>query len=93
MQTYQEKAPQPATAAATTAAPAATPVSAPDYPPTPTPAPPTPDPDDPADIIDMDTLLQILDLDEEDNHEFSSGMARAYFEQASATFEDMDDAL
>lgn len=40
----------------------------------------------------METLGQILDLDEEDNHEFSKGMAWAYFEQAAATFDDMDKA-
>ena len=50
------------------------------------------DPADPGDIIDMETLGQILDLDEEDSHEFSKGMAWAYFEQAAATFDDMDKA-
>ena len=41
----------------------------------------------------MDAFLQILDLDEEDNHDFSRGMAYAYFEQAASTFRDMDEAL
>ncbi|KAF8499375.1 signal transduction histidine kinase [Gautieria morchelliformis] len=89
----EEKPPPPPPTTATTTAPAATAVSVTEQPPTPTPGPPTPDPDDPADIIDMDTFNQILDLDEEDNNEFSSGMAWAYFEQAAATFGDMDSAF
>ncbi|KAH9849510.1 histidine-phosphotransfer domain HPT domain-containing protein [Lenzites betulinus] len=44
-------------------------------------------------IIDLDTFNQILDLDEEDTHEFSLGMAEAYFAQASTTFTDMDNAF
>lgn len=47
----------------------------------------------PADIIDMDTFRQILDLDEDDTHEFSSGMAYAYFDQAATTFSEMETAL
>lgn len=43
-------------------------------------------------IIEMDTLAQILDLDEDDTREFSKGMARAYFSQANQTFKEMDDA-
>ncbi|KAF8514918.1 hypothetical protein JB92DRAFT_2689738, partial [Gautieria morchelliformis] len=39
---------------------------------------------------DMDTFLQILDLDEEDNHGFNSGMPWAYFERAAAPFGDID---
>lgn len=41
----------------------------------------------------MDVLGQILELDEEDNHEFSMGMAGAYFSQAKTTFKDMSEAL
>ncbi|KAL5501629.1 YPD1 [Sanghuangporus vaninii] len=47
----------------------------------------------PADIIDMDTFRQILDLDEDETHEFSSGMAYAYFDQAATTFTEMESAL
>ncbi|KZT28907.1 histidine phosphotransferase, partial [Neolentinus lepideus HHB14362 ss-1] len=43
--------------------------------------------------IDMDTFHQILDLDEDDTHDFSRGMAWAYFSQASSTFDDMDEAF
>jgi hypothetical protein len=41
----------------------------------------------------METFRQILDLDEDDTHEFSRGMAWAYFSQAATTFKEMDDAL
>ncbi|OCB84065.1 NAD-binding protein [Sanghuangporus baumii] len=47
----------------------------------------------PADIIDMDTFRQILDLDEDETHEFSAGMAYAYFDQAATTFTEMESAL
>lgn len=40
----------------------------------------------------MDTFQQILDLDD-DTHEFSKGMAWAYFSQAEDTFKEMDGAL
>ncbi|THV03822.1 histidine-phosphotransfer domain, HPT domain-containing protein [Dendrothele bispora CBS 962.96] len=44
-------------------------------------------------IIDMDTFRQILDLDEDDDHEFSLEMVEAYYSQAGQTFIDMDEAL
>lgn len=44
-------------------------------------------------IIDMETFRQILELDEDETHDFSSGMAWAYFAQARSTFDDMDGAL
>ncbi|EJC97960.1 histidine-phosphotransfer domain, HPT domain-containing protein [Fomitiporia mediterranea MF3/22] len=44
-------------------------------------------------IIDMDTFRQILDLDEDETHDFSSGMAWAYFDQAATTFKEMKEAL
>ena len=44
-------------------------------------------------VIDLDTFNQILDLDEDDTHDFSLGMTEAYFAQASTTFTDMDAAL
>lgn len=45
------------------------------------------------DPIDMETFQQILELDEEDDREFSKDMVWAYFTQAKQTFEDLDDAL
>ncbi|KAI0714076.1 signal transduction histidine kinase [Cerioporus squamosus] len=48
---------------------------------------------DQEDVIDLDTFNQILDLDEDDTHDFSFGMTEAYFTQASTTFTDMDDAF
>ncbi|KAG6890606.1 hypothetical protein C0995_006582 [Termitomyces sp. Mi166 len=76
-------------------------------PPEPTPAPkdakepesesfhPDDKPDELADvdIIDMTIFNQIIELDEDDTHEFSNGMASAYFAQAEQTFKDMDIAL
>jgi len=44
-------------------------------------------------IIDMITFHQILDLDEDDTHDFSRGMAWAYFSQVTSTFKEMDDAF
>ncbi|KAI5117247.1 hypothetical protein M0805_001564 [Coniferiporia weirii] len=45
------------------------------------------------DVIDLETFNQILDLDEDETHDFSSGMAWAYFAQARGTFKEMDEAL
>ncbi|KAF6757546.1 histidine-phosphotransfer domain HPT domain-containing protein [Ephemerocybe angulata] len=45
------------------------------------------------DPIDMETFQQILELDEEDDREFSKDMVWAYFTQAKQTFKDLDDAL
>ncbi|KIP02193.1 hypothetical protein PHLGIDRAFT_79483, partial [Phlebiopsis gigantea 11061_1 CR5-6] len=47
----------------------------------------------PPEIIDMETFEQILELDEDDTHDFSSGMAWQYFSQAQVTFKEMDEAL
>ncbi|KAL7279695.1 hypothetical protein ACG7TL_006102 [Trametes sanguinea] len=44
-------------------------------------------------VIDLDTFNQILDLDEDDTHDFSLGMTEAYFTQARTTFVDMDKAF
>ncbi|KAH9923587.1 histidine-phosphotransfer domain HPT domain-containing protein [Amylocystis lapponica] len=46
----------------------------------------------PPTTIDLETFHQILDLDEDDTHDFSRGMAWAYFSQASTTFTEMDEA-
>ncbi|KAI8994109.1 histidine phosphotransferase [Trametes punicea] len=44
-------------------------------------------------VIDLDTFNQILDLDEDDTHDFSLGMTQAYFSQAATTFVEMDKAF
>jgi osomolarity two-component system, phosphorelay intermediate protein YPD1 len=44
-------------------------------------------------IVDMTIFQQILDLDEDDTHDFSREMVWAYFEQATETFGGMDAAL
>lgn len=41
----------------------------------------------------MDTFEQILELDEDDEREFSSEMVWQYFEQAEQAFTDMDTNL
>ncbi|KAG2193576.1 signal transduction histidine kinase [Mucor mucedo] len=47
----------------------------------------------PEDLIDMNTFEQLLDMDDEDDHEFSYSIVLNYFEQADTTFKDMDEAL
>ena len=44
-------------------------------------------------LIDLEIFRQILELDEDDSHEFSREMAFAFFSQAETTFNDMDLAL
>ncbi|KAI0092302.1 histidine-phosphotransfer domain, HPT domain-containing protein, partial [Irpex rosettiformis] len=44
-------------------------------------------------VVDMDTFEQILELDEDDEREFSSEMVWQYFEQAEQAFADMDTKL
>ncbi|KDQ09858.1 hypothetical protein BOTBODRAFT_116495, partial [Botryobasidium botryosum FD-172 SS1] len=44
-------------------------------------------------IIDWETFNQILEMDEEDDHEFSISIMQNYFEQAVAKFKEMDAAL
>ncbi|KAI9485495.1 MAG: signal transduction histidine kinase [Benjaminiella poitrasii] len=41
----------------------------------------------------MNTFEQLLDMDDEDDHEFSYSIVNNYFEQAEATFEAMDNSL
>lgn len=41
----------------------------------------------------MATFDQLLDMDDEEDHEFSKSIVWDYFIQAEATFEDMDGAL
>ncbi|KAF9439094.1 hypothetical protein BGZ76_000056 [Entomortierella beljakovae] len=45
------------------------------------------------DIIDHTTFDQLLEMDDEEDHEFSKSLVWNYFEQAEKTFEDMDEAM
>jgi osomolarity two-component system phosphorelay intermediate protein YPD1 len=45
------------------------------------------------DLIDMNTFDQLLDMDDDDDHEFSYSIVLNYFEQVETTFDDMDGAL
>jgi len=47
----------------------------------------------PQDIIDIDVFGQLLEMDEEDEREFSRSLVWNYFEQAESTFANMDKAL
>lgn len=40
----------------------------------------------------MEVFQQILDLDDDDTHEYSRELASAYFAQATTTFKDMNKA-
>lgn len=53
----------------------------------------TSDPDAPEPVIDMDTFSQILEMDDDDTHEFSMSIVENYMEQAEVTFKSMDDAF
>ncbi len=44
-------------------------------------------------VVDMDTFEQILELDEDEDMEFSSEMVWQYFEQAEQAFTDMEAKL
>ncbi|KAK2459644.1 hypothetical protein APHAL10511_008289 [Amanita phalloides] len=75
--------------------PTSTPSSPRDAPDQPEPSSPNKDKpkDEPKDdAIDMETFIQIIELDEDDR-DFSTGMVEAYFEQAIVTFKNMDSAL
>lgn len=43
--------------------------------------------------IDMETFSQILEMDDDDDCEFSRSIVENYFEQAVSTFDSMDEAL
>ncbi|UZJ51790.1 hypothetical protein CBS101457_001110 [Exobasidium rhododendri] len=45
------------------------------------------------DVIDMDIFGQLLEMDDEDDREFSKEIVWNYFDQAVNTFEKMDEAL
>ncbi|KZP01323.1 histidine-phosphotransfer domain, HPT domain-containing protein [Calocera viscosa TUFC12733] len=51
------------------------------------------DPEAPVPVIDMDTFSQILEMDDDDTHEFSLSIVENYMEQAEATFDSMSAAL
>ncbi|KAI9225641.1 MAG: signal transduction histidine kinase, partial [Piptocephalis tieghemiana] len=44
-------------------------------------------------VVDFETFGQLLEMDEEDDHDFSRSIVYNYFEQAEATFTDMNKAL
>ncbi|TKY88373.1 hypothetical protein EX895_002725 [Sporisorium graminicola] len=44
-------------------------------------------------IIDMDIFSQLLEMDDEDDREFSKSIVWNYFDQAITTFQEMDVAL
>lgn len=45
------------------------------------------------DSVDRSTFDQILEMDEPDDHEFSSSIVFSFFTQARDTFDEMDTAL
>ncbi|KAG0092872.1 hypothetical protein BGZ93_010403 [Podila epicladia] len=45
------------------------------------------------DIIDHTTFDQLLEMDDEEDHEFSKSLVWNYFEQAEKTFGDMNEAM
>ncbi|WFD34118.1 Phosphorelay intermediate protein [Malassezia cuniculi] len=47
----------------------------------------------PEDVIDIEVFGQLLEMDEEDEREFSQSLVWNYFEQAESTFASMDTAL
>ncbi|KAL4803685.1 signal transduction histidine kinase [Aspergillus unguis] len=48
---------------------------------------------DMSETIDQETFAQILEMDDEDDHEFSQGIVYGFFEQAETTFTKMETAL
>lgn len=44
-------------------------------------------------VIDMDIFNQLLEMDDEEDREFSKSIVWNYFDQAESTFGNMDDAL
>lgn len=47
----------------------------------------------PDDVIDMDTFEQILEMDDEDDREFSYGIVTGYFDQFDDTYVKIEEAL
>ena len=46
-----------------------------------------------ADSIDESTFEQILEMDDDDDRDFSKGIVYGFFEKAESTFEKMEKAL
>ncbi|CAB4434247.1 unnamed protein product [Rhizophagus irregularis] len=63
---------------------------------TPSPTPPSDEervPSPNSDLIDHETFDQLLEMDDDDDHDFSKSIVWNYFEQAETTFGSMDKAL
>ncbi len=45
------------------------------------------------DVVDKDTFHQLLEMDDDEEREFSKSIVWNYFEQAETTFQQMDEAL
>ncbi|RHZ56984.1 hypothetical protein Glove_395g10 [Diversispora epigaea] len=45
------------------------------------------------DLIDHETFDQLLEMDDDEDHDFSKSIVWNYFDQAESTFEEMDAAL
>lgn len=52
-----------------------------------------PEPQNGEKIIDMETFNQLLEIDDDDDREFSKDLAQQYVSQAANTFDEMDAAL
>lgn len=48
---------------------------------------------DDAEVLDMTTFEQILEMDDDDDREFSKGIVAGFFEQAAETFNQMEKFL
>ncbi|CAI2184495.1 4316_t:CDS:2, partial [Funneliformis geosporum] len=46
-----------------------------------------------SDLIDHETFDQLLEMDDDEDHDFSKSIVWNYFEQAETTFDSMDNAL
>ena len=46
-----------------------------------------------SDLIDHETFDQLLEMDDDEDHDFSKSIVLNYFEQAETTFGSMDKAL
>jgi osomolarity two-component system phosphorelay intermediate protein YPD1 len=46
-----------------------------------------------SDLIDHETFDQLLEMDDDEDHDFSKSIVWNYFEQAETTFGSMDKAL
>ncbi|CAG8796610.1 18767_t:CDS:2, partial [Dentiscutata erythropus] len=46
-----------------------------------------------SDLLDHETFDQLLEMDDDDDHNFSKSIVWHYFEQAESTFSEMDQAF